>query len=176
MSQIPPLPGANVRAPSYFVASTRARCPHCGLPTALLAVAVPPDHEILHEDGHEDGEDDAEDGAEAAAEAWQRAGLNAFLFHVHHLPDGVRDRLNQLSRRFRPAPCAATPNTSWVNHCEHCGRPLGDDELHCEPGVFMPSNEAAAANIELIRIQEPFAAVAAGYAVEPEFFAFMRQS
>ena len=171
MSQIPPLPGANVRSHCYFVARTRVRCPYCGLPTGLLAVAVPHDHEILHED---DG-DDADDRAEPSAEVWQRAGVNAFLFYVHHLSDGARDQLNRLSRCFRPVHCAATMNTHWVNHCERCGRPLGDHELHCEPGVFMASSEAAAANIELVRIQEPFVAVAAGYAVEPEFFAFMRK-
>jgi hypothetical protein len=171
MSQIPPLPGANVRSHCYFVARTRVRCRHCGSSTGLLAVAVPHDHETLHEDVV----DDADDGAGPCAEVWQRAGANAFLFYVHHLPDGVRDRLNRLSQYFRPARCAATMNTYWVNHCERCGRPLGDHELHCEPGVFMASSEAAAANIELVRIQEPFAAVAAGYAVDPEFFAFMRK-
>jgi hypothetical protein len=40
----------------------------------------------------------------------------------------------------------------------------------------MASSEAAAANIELVRIQEPFAAMAAGYAMNPEFFVFMRKS
>jgi hypothetical protein len=171
MSQIPPLPGANVRSHCYFVARTRVRCPYCGLPTGLLAVAVPHDHEILHENAG----DDADERAEPSAEVWQRACTNAFLFYVHHLSDGVRDQLNRLSQCFRPAHCAATMNTYWVNHCERCGRPLGDHELHCEPGVFMASSEAAAANIELVRIQEPFAAVAAGYAVDPEFFAFMRK-
>ena len=53
---------------------------------------------------------------------------------------------------------------------------LDDHELHCEPGAFMASSEEAAANIELVRIPEPFAAVAAGYAMEPEFFARMRKS
>jgi hypothetical protein len=95
---------------------------------------------------------------------------------VEHLPDKVRDRLNQLSRFFRPAHSAATLNTHWANHCEHCGRLLDDHELHCEPGAFMASSKAAAATIELVHIAEPFAAVAAGYAVEPEFFACMRKS
>ena len=45
MSQIPPLPGANVRSPSYFVARTGMPCRHCGLPTRLLALALPQDHE-----------------------------------------------------------------------------------------------------------------------------------
>jgi hypothetical protein len=172
MFQIPPLPDANVRSPSYFVARTSVRCPHCGLPTRLLAVAVPHDHETLWEDS----EDGAADHAEPAAEAWQRAGINAFLFYVQQLPAEVQDRLSQLSECFRPAHCAVTLDFHWVNHCEHCGRPLADHELHCEPGVFMALSEAAAANIELIRIEEPFAAVAAGYAMDPEFFAFMRES
>jgi ribosomal protein S14 len=171
MSQIPALPGANVRSQSYFVARTRMRCPYCGLPTGVLAVAVPHDHEILHEDAG----DDADDRAEPCAEVWQRAAINAFLFYVHHLSDGAREQLNRRSPCFRPAYCAATMNTYWVNHCERCSRPLGDHELHGEPGVFMASSGAAAANIELVRIQEPFAAVAAGYAAEPEFFAFMRK-
>lgn len=172
MSQIPALRGANVRSHSYFVARISMRCPHCGLPTRLLAVAVPHDHETLEDDA----EGDAGDCAEPAAEAWQRANINAFLFYVQELPDGVRDRLHQMSQCFRPAHCAATLNSYWINHCEHCSRPLGDYELHCEPGVFMASSEAAAANIELARIQEPFAAVAAGYAMDPEFLAFMRKS
>jgi hypothetical protein len=85
--------------------------------------------------------------------------------------------LNQLSQFFRLAHSAATLSSYWANHCEHCGTLLGDHELHCEPdGAFTPSSEAAAANIHLLRIQEPFEAVAAGYAFEPEFFGFMRKS
>ena len=172
MPQIPPLPGANVRSQSYFVARTSVRCPHCGLPTRLLALAMPHNHETLDEDA----QDDAGDGAELSPETWQQAGTNAFLFFVEHLSDAVRDRLNRLSPLFRPAHSAATLNSYWANHCEHCGRLIGDHELHCEPGAFMPSSEAAAANIELVRIPEPFEAVAAGYAMEPEFFASMRKS
>jgi hypothetical protein len=175
MPQIPPLPGANVRSPSYFVARTSVRCPHCGLPTRLLALALPHDHETLNEDAQDDDDDDDDDSAQRPPESWQRAGVNAFLFYVEHLPKGVRDRLNRLSLLFRPAHSAATLNTYWANHCEHCGRVLDDHELHCEPGAFMASSEAAAANIELVRIPEPFAAVAAGYAMEPEFFACMRE-
>jgi hypothetical protein len=172
MSQIPSLPGANVRSHSYFVARTSVRCRHCGMATRLLALALPQDHETLDEDA----EDQDEGSAERPPEAWQRAGGNAFLFYVERLPGEVRDRLNQLSRLFRPAHSAATLSTYWTNHCEHCGGPLDDHELHCEPGAFMAASEAAAAAIELIRIPEPFAAVAAGYAMEPEFFACMRES
>jgi hypothetical protein len=172
MSQMRPLPGANVRSPSYFVARMSGLCPHCGLPTRLLALALPHDHETLNEDA----QDDDRGSAERPPEAWQRAGVNALLFYVERLPKEVRERLNQLSKLFRPAHSAATLTTYWANHCEHCGSVLDDHELHCEPGAFMASSETAAANIELVRIPEPFAAVAAGYAMEPEFFACMRRS
>ncbi len=172
MSQIPPLPGANVRSQSYFVARTSVRCPHCGLPTRLLALALPQDHETLDEDA----QDDDEDCGNVRRKRGSGQASMPFSFMWSDLPDGVRDRLNQLSRLFRPAHSAATLNTYWTNHCEHCGRPLDDHELHCEPGAFMASSEAAAATIELVRIPEPFAAVAAGYAMEPEFFACMRKS
>jgi hypothetical protein len=54
---------------------------------------------------------------------------------------------------------------------------LDDYELHCEPdGAFMPCGEAEAGNILLLQIDEPFEAVAAGCALEPEFFRFMRKA
>ena len=170
MTEIQPVPDANVRAQSYFVARTHGRCWHCGLSTRLLALALPCNHETLDADT----ESEAHEGCEPAADAWQRAGVNAFLFYVGHLPAGVQNRLHQLQPLFRVGFSAATLNSYWANHCEHCGTLLGDHELHCEPdGAFMPSNEAAAANIQLVKIPEPFAAAAAGYAFEPEFFALM---
>ena len=173
MSELPPLADANVRSGSYYIVRTHVRCWHCGLSTGLLALAVPHDHETL------DGDTQAEAGGgdAAASDPWQRAPVNAMLFYVERLRDDVRDRLNRISPFFRPAQSAATLNSYWANHCEHCGTLLGDHELHCEPdGAFMPSSEAAAANIQLQQIQEPFEAVAAGYAFEPEFFGFMRKS
>ena len=172
MSEIPSLAAANVRSQSYYVARTNVRCWHCGSSTSLLALAVPDDHETLDEDTQA-----AADGGGPAADAWHPANAHAFLFYVVSLPDGVRGRLNQLSRFFRLAHSAVTSSSYWANHCEHCGTLLGDHELHCEPdGAFMPSSEAAAANIHILKIREPFQAVAAGYALEPEFFGFMRKS
>jgi len=75
------------------------------------------------------------------------------------------------------APIDGHKGSADRHYCEHCGTLLGDHELHCEPeGAFMPSSEAAAANIHLLQIPEPFQAVAAGYTFEPEFFGFMRKS
>ena len=83
----------------------------------------------------------------------------------------------RVSRFFRLAHCATTLNSYWANHCEHCGDLLGDHELHCEfDCAFMPSSESGAANIELLHIREPLEAMAAGYAIEPEYFRFMSRS
>ncbi len=164
MSAIP-LPDASVRSPTYYVARTTALCPACGLTTRLLALALPPLHEILDAESS-DVQDD-----------WQRSDANAFLFYVEQLPEDVQRRLEQLSPHFRLAQSVATQSIYWANHCEHCGTLLGDHELHCEPdGAFAPSSEAAAATIELLKTNEPFEAAASGYALEPEFFGSMRGS
>jgi hypothetical protein len=171
---------ANVRSQTYYVARTTAQCWRCGSPTCVLALALPPSHDTL--EGNDTGleEDDTSGGPDDAQPApgmWQRADANAFLFYVERLPDEVQRRLHELSRSFHVAQSPATHSSYWGNHCEHCSALLGDHELHCEPdGAFAPSNEAAAANIELLEINEPFEAAVAGYALEPEFFRCMRGS
>ncbi len=172
MPEIPILADANIRSNTYYIARTNLRCRHCGSSTRLVALAMPQDHETL------DGDTQADAGCgDAPSDAWQRASVNAILFYVERLPGDVQERLGRILPSFRLAPSAATLNFYWANHCEHCGTLLDDHELHCEPdGAFLPSSETAAASIELQRIEEPFEAVAAGYAVEPEFFGFMRRS
>jgi hypothetical protein len=171
MSDIPTLADANVRSQTYYIARTNVPCWHCGSSTRLLALAVPGGHETLDEDAQTANAD------EPASNAWQSANANAILFYLGCLPEAVQSRLNQLLQSFHLAHSAATLSSYWANHCEHCGALLGDHELHCEPGgAFMPSSEGAAAAIQLLHIHEPFQAVAAGYAVEPEFFGSMRRS
>ena len=172
MSEIASLADANVRSETYYVARARVRCRHCGSSTGVLALAVPHNHEILDGDTQAGG-----NSGEPASDPWQRAAVNAILFHVERLPGGVQDRLNRISPFFRLAHSVTTLNSYWANHCEHCGLLLDDHELHCEPDSgFMPSSKAAAANIQLQQIREPFEAVAAGYAFEPEFFGSMSKS
>ena len=108
---------------------------------------------------------------------WQRADAIAFLFYVQQISDDAQRRLLALSRHFRLAHSEATQNAYWANHCEHCGTLMDDHELHCEPdGAFTPSTEAAAAQVELVRIDDPLHATTAGYSLEPEFLRFMRRS
>jgi hypothetical protein len=162
-------PDINIRSPAYLIGRTSAACAYCRVSTRLLALALPPSHETLHVDA--DGESE-----QLCADLWQVASVNAFIFNVEYLPESVRGRLCQLSEFYRFARSEAAMNSYWANHCEHCAALLDDHELHCEPeGAFMPANEASASAIELLPIDEPFEAAAAGYAYEPEFFALMRR-
>jgi len=150
-------PDANTRSSSYYIAHTTVQCMSCDQRTRVLALALPAPHEILIED------------------EWQAADVSAFLFHVTELPEDVRRRLTQISSSFRLARGADAPDLYWTNHCEHCDALVSDDELHCEPGGFMPGHAIEAQAISLLAIPQAFGAVAAGYAVDPEFFVHMRK-
>lgn len=149
-----PLPSANVRAASYYIARTRMPCPHCGAITPLTAVALAPAHETWDDD----------------SQAWQSVQANAFLFFLEAVSITVHARL-----------CRAVPtfvfDSYWANTCEHCERLLDDQQVHGEPGFgFTPQSEDEAADIVLTQVSEPFEARASGYSLEPEFFARMRRS
>ena len=191
MSAAQLLPDATIRSQTYYVARADTQCRQCDMPIRLLALVVPNGHETLEPDPPADADADADtdtdtdtdagagaiDGDGVAPDAWQHANFNALLFYVEDLPDHVQRRLNQLSPCFRLAYSKITLNSYWANHCEHCGALVEDHELHCEfDGAFMPSDEEAAAKIQLLQIPEALEAVAAGYSFEPEFLRFMRKA
>jgi hypothetical protein len=146
------VPDANIRSSSYFIAETSVQCLSCDQWTRVLALALPAPHEILIED------------------EWQPADVSAFLFYVTELPEGVRCQLTQACSFFRLTRDPESSDPYWANHCEHCDELVNDDELHCEPGGFMPGHADEAQTISLIEVRQAFRAVAAGYAVDPEFF------
>jgi hypothetical protein len=159
----------NIRSPRFFLARTTAACGRCGGRTSMFGFAVPPGHEVLELD-------DATDEA-LAMDSWRIAACNAFLFHVAFLPAGIVDRLGEGIRSYRLHAHEGTNSTYWANHCEQCGAQLDDQELFCEPeGGFLPTNELDAGLIELLSIEEPFEAAAAGYAYDPQFFDFMSKA
>ncbi len=151
------VPDANIRSSSYYIAQTLVQCPSCGQWTRVLALALPAPHEVLIED------------------EWQAADVGAFLFYVTELPEGVRRLLTQASSCFRLSRLEDESDPCWANHCEHCGALVSDDGLHCEPGGFMPGDADEAKTISLMEVRQAFRAVAAGYAVDPEFFVHMRR-
>jgi hypothetical protein len=150
------VPNANIRSPSYYIAEMQARCAKCARQARVLALAVPPNHEIQVE-----GE-------------WQNVDANAFIFYIAELSVGVSRHLFERSPAFRLQPSQDPAGSHWVNHCGHCAEPFSDDDLHCEPGGFMPSRVEDAEAIVLSHIDEDFNASAAGYALAPELFASMR--
>jgi hypothetical protein len=152
----------NIHSPRFFLACTTATCGRCSGRTSTFAIAVPPGHEVLEFD-------DAADEARAV-DSWHVAACNAFLFHVAFLPAGIRDRLGLVTRSYHLA-YEGTISRYWANHCEQCGAQLDDQELFCEPeGAFLPTSESDAGLIQLLSIDEPFEAAAAGYAQDPQFF------
>jgi hypothetical protein len=172
----------NIRSTRYYIVRTVSTCWHCGSPTALVAIAVPPGHETLDVD--DDASDEGSDGEtlhrEHPAAAWSAADHNAFLFYVDFLPAAVLERINQYQPGYRPLDAAAAaaapaagggPGSYWANHCEKCGCQLDDHELFCEPeGAFLPTSELTAAAIQLVLVDEPFETSAAGYSYEPPLF------
>ncbi len=145
------VPDANVRSSTYYIAQTSVHCPSCNQCTRVLAVALPAPHEVLIED------------------EWQDADVSAFIFYVTEVPEEVLQLLTQTSGFFRSSRMEDTPDPCLTNHCEHCGTPVSDDQLHCEPGGFMPGYADEAQAISLIEVRKALRAVAAGYAVDPEF-------
>jgi hypothetical protein len=172
----------NIRSARFYIARTMATCWHCGSPTAVVAIAVPPGHETLDvdDDASDEGQDDETQHREHPALAWSVADHNAFLFYVDSLPAAVQKRINQYQPAYRPIDAdAAAPATAvgggsgsyWANHCEKCGCQLDDHELFCEPeGAFLPTSESTAAAIHLVLVDEPFDTSAAGYSYEPPLF------
>src|ERR1700722_3807337 len=151
------LPNANIRSSSYLIAETQVQCARCSGTARVLAIGLPPNHEALT-----DGE-------------WQTVDANAFIFYVGGLPDAVSRLLVEHSAEFHRTRGTDPAESHWANHCPHCAGVFSDDELHCEPGGFMPSSTLQAQAISLTKVDQLFRAFAAGYALEPEFFASMRR-
>ncbi len=157
--------GINVRAGSFALARTLARCPVCGVQTPVFALGLLPGHQTR---------DDVDDDDDEAAATWSIAGWPAFLFHLGAVSDTARAAMAGLAATWYPGP-DADGNVAWLNHCRACGSVLGDPALFCEPGGFCPVTPADARRIELTILPGPFAAAAAGYAPDPAFFAAVRR-
>lgn len=157
----------NIRSQRFFLARTTATCGRCSGRTSMFAFAVPPGHEVLELDGAA--------AEELSMDSWRIAACNAFLFYVAFLPAGIRERLGQGMRSYRlDTTHEGTSSRYWANHCEQCGAQLDDQELFCEPeGAFLPTSESDAGLIQLLAIEKPFEAAAAGYAPDPQFFGAM---
>ena len=159
----------NLRAGGYFVAETIGVCPRCRQATRLVALCLPPGHEVLELD---DVPDDA-----AAQDTWVAADHPALLFQIAHVSENVRLQVGGITPGYRVDAGVAGEESGWTNHCEHCGSPFDDQELFCEPGgAFFPVSDADARRIRLLSVDEAIAVDASGYAPEPAFFNSMTRS
>lgn len=147
---------ANVRSSSYFIAEMQMRCSQCAQPCRVFALSLPPNHETLVEN------------------EWQTVDANAFIFQVAGLSDAVSRLLFDRTADFHRTCGDDSSESYWANHCPHCAGVFSEDELHCEPGGFMPTDALEAQAISLTKVEQAFSACAVGYALEPEFFASMR--
>ena len=168
----------NIRAGRYFIARATEICARCGRPSRVLAVGLPPGHQVLEpseDDRDGDGDDDRDD--RSGGDTWATANHTALLFHVAGLSEGARWQLCGLSAAYRKASDAPDVESCWTNHCDHCGAAFEDQDLFCEPGgAFLPVSELDARRIELFAVEESLAADAAGYAQDPDFFDAMRRT
>ncbi len=156
----------NIRSGRFFIASTVGRCRKCQAAAPLFALAVPAGHKTL------DLDDAVPD--EQEAHVWSAAEYPALLFYVESLSETVRTRLERRAPSYHVGRCEDDMDGCWANHCVRCGACLGDHELFCEPdGAFLPTTPTRAGCIGLMAIDEPFAARAAGYTVDPPFFDVM---
>jgi hypothetical protein len=154
----------NTRSRTYYIAGSVQRCGTCARFTPVIGLVLFPGHETLESGGDADGDADA-----SAADGWELAETRALLMYVEYLPQTVRRRLRQFSRRYRLEYDEQEGQSYWMNHCSRCGAQQPDFELYCEPeGAFMPTSEEAAEFITLYEFEEPFEARAGGYLYESE--------
>lgn len=150
------LPDTNVRSSSYFIAETQVRCAQCGQSCRVVALSLPPNHETLVED------------------EWQTVGADAFIFQIAGLPHAVSRHLLECVPDFHQTRADDSSERCFANHCPQCAGIFSENELHCEAGGFMPSDAHEAQAISLTEVKQAISACAAGYALDPQFFAFMR--
>jgi hypothetical protein len=154
----------NIRAPSYYLATTLRRCWRCGTETRVHGFVLPPGHEILNVD-----DDDA------TPDCWDTAEQPSLLSYLSFLTPSVVARMRARTRHYQFRFSATTASHYWMNGCEHCGAKLGDFYTFDEPGEgFLAFSPEEAARIALTRIDEPFAASCGNWSYGIELFEFMR--
>jgi hypothetical protein len=144
----------NVRCSRYFIVESRMRCDQCHVVTAVFGLALPADYESLYIN------DDASDDESGT---WESPGFAAVLSYVDYLPEAAANRIRAVTPNYRLDRHSEAGGTFWVNHCEHCGAPMEEEELHGDPGgPFAPLSDEGLEAIRWHDVREPFAAWAGG--------------
>ena len=144
----------NVRSSRYFIVESQMRCDQCNVVTAVFGLALPADYESLYVD------DDAPDDESGT---WESPGFAAVLSYVDYLPESVANHIRSMTPHYRLDLQGEGGGTFWMNHCEHCGAQLEEEELHGDPeSPFGPMPVEGLEAIRLHEVREPFAAGAGG--------------
>jgi hypothetical protein len=140
----------NVRATRYLIVESRACCPQCDVVTRVFAFALPAGYESLNV-----GDDTPED----ESGTWEAPGQAAVLSYVEYLPEAVAERIGGITPHYRVDHDAETGGAFWMNHCEHCGAQMMEEELHGDlDGPFGSMPDEGLDAIRWHEVHEPFAA------------------
>jgi hypothetical protein len=144
----------NVRSKKYIIVESRVLCLHCNVVTSVFALALPADYESLN------ATDDTPDDVHGT---WESPGLPAVLSYVEYVQETVASRIRALTTHYRSARDRDSGQTFWINHCQHCGAQLEEEELHGEPDCpFSPNPCEGLEAVRRHEIHEPFKAWAGG--------------
>lgn len=142
--------GPNLRSGRYIIVESKLACERCNKVTAVFAIALPAGYESLVA-----GEGDDSD-------SWEASPISAVLSYVEYLPETVASRISALTSRFK-RPDGDTGKTFWMNHCEHCGAAIEEEELHGDlDGPFGPLPPLGLEAIQLHPVREAFEGWAGG--------------
>ena len=154
----------NVRAPSYFIATSARSCWRCERTSPVHAFILPSGHETLDSWGP---------GSDCA---WEPGDEPTLLCYLDWLAPAVVARITTLTRHYRVAYSHETDSFSWTNRCVFCDAPFGDHETCCEPGQgFLAFTLEDARRVTLAHVDEPFAASCGSYSIGVTLFEEMRR-
>ena len=147
-------PSPNVRSTRYIIVESKTRCPHCDVVSAVFAIALPAGYESLYLDDDRSVDDNGD---------WEVPGMAAVLSYVEYLPEAVAERIRALTPHYRFDRSHENGESFWINHCEHCGTAMAEEELHGEPeGPFGRMSYEGLEAIRLHEVREPFEGWAGG--------------
>lgn len=157
-----PPDGINIRAPSFFIASSRALCRRCRGLSRVHGFALPQGNETLYVDD------------ESGEETWEMSDEPTFMCYLDYVAPTAIAAMRARTAHYRIAYRHRTRTYYWANHCEHCGTKLGDYDVFCEPGDgFMPLTRAEAARIVLEPIDALFVGFAGAWSLGCDLFESM---
>jgi hypothetical protein len=122
----------------------------CSTITKVFALALPAGYESLYVNDDTPGDE---------SETWEAPGMAAVISYVEYLPVTVAERIRAITPHYRLDLENETGESFWLNHCEHCGAQMMEEELHGDPDSpfgLMPSEGLEA--IRWYEVREPFEA------------------